>query len=327
MKIQPNSKLFKDFAASETKADNQDNRTLVVTISTPTPDRSKDTVQPKGMVADNYLKNPVVQFAHKYDEPPIAKCINLVATETGIRATVKFPELGLYDKADTIYRMYKEGFLNAWSIGFMPLENEYETNSFGGTEFKKWELFEFSSVPVPDNPEALTIMRSKGINVDAVIEKKEVDEEDKEVKEVKEKKEVLPDGAKLTDLTVAEFKALLAEVGKEQIVTEEKIGIEDKANKAGRQISAKNEEKMKAACDHMKQATGQLEDILGSLGEDAESIVIHSHDSNLDETKSTTPSPKTTIDYLRKTLKKSDQSIGFAFRLLKQIEKEKEGKN
>jgi hypothetical protein len=28
-----------------------------------------------GMIADKYLKNPVEQFAHKYDEPPIAKCI------------------------------------------------------------------------------------------------------------------------------------------------------------------------------------------------------------------------------------------------------------
>lgn len=162
-------KIFKNFAAVETKVADGTPRTLVVKISTPTPDRSKDTVQPSGMVADNFLKNPVVMFAHNYADMPIAKCSGLKVQDTGILATVQFPDEGVYEKADTIYTMYKEGFLNAWSIGFMPLD--YDENEQGGYNFKSWELFEFSSVPVPDNPEALTVMRSKGINVDVLLEK------------------------------------------------------------------------------------------------------------------------------------------------------------
>jgi len=169
MKDLRNQKIFKNFAAIETKVADSEPRTLVVKISTPTPDRSKDTVQPNGMLADNFLKNPVVMFAHNYADMPIAKCLGLKVQDTGILATVQFPDEGTYDKADTIYKMYKDGFLNAWSIGFMPLD--YEENEQGGYNFKSWELFEFSSVPVPDNPEALTVMRSKGINVDAVLEK------------------------------------------------------------------------------------------------------------------------------------------------------------
>lgn len=169
MKDLKNKKIFKNFDVVETKVDANQSRTLVVKISTPNVDRSRDTVQPKGMNAENFLKNPVVLFAHNYADLPIAKCVGLKVQETGIIATVQFPDEGIYDKADTVYKLYKSGFLNAWSIGFMP--TDYDENDQGGMDFKEWELFEFSSVPVPDNPEALTIMRSKGIDVDAVIGK------------------------------------------------------------------------------------------------------------------------------------------------------------
>lgn len=169
MDNQPNQKIYKNFGVVETKASEDSPRTLIVQISDSLPDRSNDTVQPDGVITDNFMKNPVVLFAHNYTDLPIAKCIALKSTDTGILATVEFPEEGLYDKADTIFQMYKQGFLNAWSIGFMP--KDYEPNDNGGYNFKSWELFEFSSVPVPDNPRALTVMRSKGINVDVVLEK------------------------------------------------------------------------------------------------------------------------------------------------------------
>src|ERR1041385_4435492 len=164
------AKIYKTFD-SEIKVSDDTKRTLVVAISTPNADRSDDTMNMKGMQYDNFIKNPVVLFAHKYDSKPIAKCLSLQITDKAAIATVEFTPKGMYDEADTIYEMYKQGFLNAWSIGFKPLD--YDVNKGGGYDFKSWELFEFSSVPVPDNPEALTIMRSKGINVDKVLEKQE----------------------------------------------------------------------------------------------------------------------------------------------------------
>jgi hypothetical protein len=71
----------------------------------------------------------------------------------------------------------------------MPLKDGYEVNDEGGYDFKEWELFEFSSVPVPDNPEALTVLRSKGINVDAVLEKKDAPIDEPEPKEEAKKDE------------------------------------------------------------------------------------------------------------------------------------------
>lgn len=147
---------------TETKADSED-RTLVVKITTSNPDRSSDVVIPQGAVLDNYQRNPVVALNHKYDGLAIAKTEQLEVIEDGILAKVKFPEPGVYDLADTVFELYKGGFMNAWSIGFIPLETEDRDG--GGREFQKWELLEYSAVLVPDNPEALTMLRSKGIEV------------------------------------------------------------------------------------------------------------------------------------------------------------------
>lgn len=166
--------IRKTYQASETKAID-DSRSLLIKISTSAPDRSKDVVIAKGAVLDNYLRNPVVALAHKYDGLSIAKTDDLQVTDEGIVAKVTFPEKGVYSMADTVYELYKGGFMNAWSIGFIPLESSDRDG--GGREFKKWELLEYSAVLVPDNPEALTMLRSKGIQVTdegEIIETKDV---------------------------------------------------------------------------------------------------------------------------------------------------------
>ncbi|MBI2034266.1 MAG: HK97 family phage prohead protease [Candidatus Levybacteria bacterium] len=157
-----NKAVIRKTYQAETKAASED-RTLVVKITTSNPDRSSDVVLPQGAILDNYQKNPVVALNHKYDGLAIAKTEQLEVIDDGILAKVKFPELGVYELADTVYELYKGGFMNAWSIGFIPVE--MEDRDGGGREFKKWELLEYSAVLVPDNPEALTMLRSKGIEV------------------------------------------------------------------------------------------------------------------------------------------------------------------
>lgn len=155
----------KTYEASETKF-LDDSRSLLVKISTGTPDRSKDVVVPDGVNLTNYLKNPVVALAHKYDGLAIAKTEEIKVVDNGIVAKVTFPDKEIYPLADTVYELYKGGFMNAWSIGFMPLE--VEDIEGGGREFKKWELLEYSAVLVPDNPEALTLLRSKGFKTEEI---------------------------------------------------------------------------------------------------------------------------------------------------------------
>src|SRR5437879_2171704 len=157
-------KIYKLFHVEVKAPEEGEKRTLVVKISDPLPDRSQDRVFQEGIVADNYANNPVVSWAHKYDQHPIAKCNGLQITKEGTFATIEFPPEGKYEKADLTYWMYKNHYLNTWSVGFMPLE--YVENELGGYDFKKIELFEFAAVPVPDNPRALTIMRGKGVDVE-----------------------------------------------------------------------------------------------------------------------------------------------------------------
>lgn len=146
----------------DTKTKALTNRSLVVRISTKTPDRSKDVVQPKGVNLKNYKRNPVVALNHNYQGLPIAKTTDIKVTDDGIVAQVQFPKKGVHALADTVYELYKENFMNAWSIGFIP--DTYKDRKDGGREFMTWELLEYSAVLVPDNPEALTLVRSKGFD-------------------------------------------------------------------------------------------------------------------------------------------------------------------
>jgi hypothetical protein len=180
--------IRKTYQASETKAVD-DSRSLIVTISTVNPDRSGDVVIPGGVKLENYLKNPVVAFAHRYNELALAKAENIMVNADSIQAKVTFPKAGVSPLSDQVYELYKGGFMNAWSIGFIP--GKWADLQNGGRQFSEWELLEFSAVLVPDNPEALTIMRSKGIDT-APIEKAMEEDAEEETKGVIQFKETPP---------------------------------------------------------------------------------------------------------------------------------------
>lgn len=182
--------IRKTYRASETKQVQGEDRTLIVRISTKTPDRSNDVVLPGGVVLDNYFRNPVVAFGHNYSGLSIGKTTEINVADDGILAKVVFPPKGVYELADTLYELYKDNFMNAWSIGFIPLETEDRPE--GGMIFKKWELLEYSAVMVPDNPEALTVLRTKGIDtkpIEKALKQAEEKPEDKKTEKEPEKKE------------------------------------------------------------------------------------------------------------------------------------------
>jgi len=172
-------------------------RALNVTITTNDVDRSGDIVEPKGAKLTNFKKNPVVLMAHDYSGLPIGKASDLTKTDNGITAKVTFPEEGTYPLADTVYNLYKQKFMKAWSIGFIPIKSENIVDDEDkdskrvsyGRRFKTWELLEFSACAVPANPHALTNMVSKGIDVEPlkeagfieIIDEPKDDIEDKEV--------------------------------------------------------------------------------------------------------------------------------------------------
>jgi HK97 family phage prohead protease len=146
----------------EHKEFNDTERTITAYCTTVDRDRYGDTVQPDGMNNKNYRRNPVILWAHNYTVPPIAKSLWEKPDAKGVRMKMQFDTR---DEAMEVYRLYKEGYLNAFSIGFLPMEYEqiFEGKSFTGFNFKTWELIENSAVPVPANPEALQDAYTRGI--------------------------------------------------------------------------------------------------------------------------------------------------------------------
>ena len=164
-------------------------------ITSLTVDRDGEVVVPKGVKTDNFKDNPVVLFAHDYNSLPIGKNIALRVEDDKIIATTQFADTELGREA---YKLYKEGFMNAWSIGFISLKSSDEKvlpNQTGKT-YQEWELLEYSAVSVPSNPQALTVARSKGFDISEIEKIMKGDENsemglDKEETEV-EQKGVIP---------------------------------------------------------------------------------------------------------------------------------------
>lgn len=153
--------MIKKVFNSEIKSIDEKEMTLTAFVSTSARDRYDEVLDPKGVDISNYNKNPVVLWAHKYDIPPIGKALWTKRNEEGVISKVKFANTPF---AQEIFNLYKEGFLKAFSVGFIPIE--YEDGDGKKTPrriYKKWEMLEYSAVPVPANPEALALAVQRGI--------------------------------------------------------------------------------------------------------------------------------------------------------------------
>lgn len=161
--------LHKDMAGV-IKSIDEANRTIDFIISTAGLDRDGDTIDPKGWDLKQYRKNPVVLWAHDQGSPPIGKGVNVrVNSDNELVSSTKFAE---YDFADMVFNLYKDGFMNATSVGFMPKDFEIvETEARPwGYDFKEQELLEYSAVPVPSNPEAIMQARAAGLDTAPMVE-------------------------------------------------------------------------------------------------------------------------------------------------------------
>ena len=138
-----------------------EDRTIDFTISTETVDSYKDVVYADGWDLSRYLKNPVVLWAHIRSQLPVGKASDVRVEGESLKASAEFASKEVYEFADNVYRMLRAGFLKATSVGFIPKEWTWDEER-GGFNFIKSELFEFSVVPVPANPDALANAVDRG---------------------------------------------------------------------------------------------------------------------------------------------------------------------
>lgn len=146
----------KFLAGAVVKDETLGERQIRVVVSTPTPDRVKDVMDPAGCVLDGYRSNPIVLAGHDRKSPIGTAAIEV--KQDRVEAVITFAPAGISVKADEYCGLAKAGILNTVSPGFQ--EIEAAAIKGGGIHYKRWELLELSLVAVPAQPEAVVIGRS-----------------------------------------------------------------------------------------------------------------------------------------------------------------------
>ena len=153
-------------------------------------DRMGDTINVNGWYLKNYKKNPVILWSHASGRgfgeaiPPVAKTEKIWVEDDQLKIRGKFADTPF---ARELRTLVEGGFLNAVSVGFIPLlkdekgnieidgkmwrranDNEIIKTDKGvrrpnGEKFEKQELLEISWVSVPALPSALVTAKEMNL--------------------------------------------------------------------------------------------------------------------------------------------------------------------
>jgi Phage head maturation protease len=147
--------------------DDEEKRQVSFIASTSAMDRWGDVIEQDGWDLQNYLRNPVVLYGHSSWDLPVARVTAITLSNGALRVTMQFATAEQYPLAETLYRLVRGGYLNAVSVGFIPLEWEFfylddedPVEDWPHMRYKRQELVEISLVTVPANPEALAVDRA-----------------------------------------------------------------------------------------------------------------------------------------------------------------------
>jgi hypothetical protein len=159
-------------------------------ITTDAVDRDFEVLHPKGGDFSQFKKNPIVTFAHKYDQLPVGRSMWLKREQKGntdgwLAKTqyIAAPPAWKGDWfPDAVWWMVLNKILPGKSIGFIPLEcRPPSTKEIGDRPelaavrwvIPKWLALEYSVAPVQSNPDALVVAtakaRKKGLSVPASV--------------------------------------------------------------------------------------------------------------------------------------------------------------
>jgi hypothetical protein len=253
--------------------------TLLAIASSDDKDRMGDVIKATGWNLKNFLKNPVIQFAHKYDDPPVGIAKNIRVEGNQLLFEPMFHEITQLSREIKAMFFADPPIMRAFSVGFIPTKFNKDNPHI----IEESELLEISAVPVPANQEALLIS-AKSYNAD---EEKNVMCWINKMAEIKSVEESKPEEVKPVEVPKVEEpkvedkpkdKVELA-VGDECVTeTDEDGNIEDDGNgnmvcmpkksveqKSGRVLSEKNIGVVEDAVASMKLAVAVLRDLLDSV--------------------------------------------------------------
>lgn len=141
-------------------------RKATAVISTPAPDRVRDSLNPLGCSLDEYKSNPVVFWEHGKtltkpigtSENPATGQLSIIKTNSEVLGTCWFTDKFL--EAEQIFELVAEGTVRATSVRFTPVTQPVVRKS--DTYFDEWMLLEWSWVGIGCNPEAIAATVAKG---------------------------------------------------------------------------------------------------------------------------------------------------------------------
>lgn len=149
-------------------------RSDVSTVTTDAIDHDREMVMPAGIDLSVFRANPVVPFAHKYDELPVGKCAWIKSAGNGLIACTRYAQRPQGWEGgwlpDAIMSMMQDDMCKGKSIGFIPTSMRDPTRDEISARpelancrgvIDRSTLLEYSVAPVPANPEALSMAVSK----------------------------------------------------------------------------------------------------------------------------------------------------------------------
>lgn len=122
-----------------------------------TVDRYNSTIAADGWVLDNFKGNPVMTFNHDADAP-VGRWLSMGVEGKQLMGEAEFMPRELSEFGWTIGQMYREGFLRAVSVNFLPIEYKFnDERGFWALDYLKQELIECAAVSMPGNANALIV--------------------------------------------------------------------------------------------------------------------------------------------------------------------------
>ncbi len=133
--------------------------TFEVVVSTEDQDRQGEIVRQDGWNLDRYKQNPIVLWAHDYSSLPVGVAESIEVVNGKLTAKGRFASAEANPFAQQVRKLYDAGILRTTSVGFIP-------TTMDGNVITSAELLEFSFVPVPANPFALSLREAEALELD-----------------------------------------------------------------------------------------------------------------------------------------------------------------
>lgn len=146
-------------------------RSLRYLASDETPDRAGDIIKVAGWDFKDFKRNPVALWGHNSYGFPIGRVFDIDKSKDGgdggkpaLFESIEYATQDMNPEAEFVYRLAEGGFLNAVSVGFVPVKTAYpatpeERSAMGlgpyGVLFEKQQQIELSQCSIPCNPNAL----------------------------------------------------------------------------------------------------------------------------------------------------------------------------